>query len=242
MKTFFIGLIIGLALWPIGVACYIFFGNPPVAVADGSLPLEHQIRKVVLHRRIAAQQPKSVPIQPNEDNFMAGAQIYANNCAACHGTYNETTTFSQHMFPWPPPMWQAHGPKRAIGVSNDSIGGIYWKVSNGIRLTGMPAFKQVLTPTQIWQVSVLLKNADKPLPPPVQNLLSQSPARSGANAPLNLTQPPTSSPLPQPTQPVSPSGVIQPQGNQPSGNQQTHPNQPSGGQQPPAPNSPGHLG
>jgi mono/diheme cytochrome c family protein len=231
MKTFFIGLIIGLALWPIGVACYIFFGNPPVAVADGSLPLERQIRKVVLHRRIAAQQPKSVPLQADENNFIAGAQIYANNCAACHGTYNETTTFSQHMFPWPPPMWQAHGPKRHIGVSNDSIGGIYWKVANGIRLTGMPAFKQVLTPTQIWQVSLLLKNADKPLPPSVQSLLSQSPVPSGAanspTQPLNLNPSPAVHQQMQPTRPVSPPGGIQPPENQPSG-----------GQQQPAPNQP----
>jgi mono/diheme cytochrome c family protein len=38
-------------------------------------------------------------------------------------------------------------------------------VANGIRLTGMPSFKDVLTDTQMWQVSQLLANADKPLPP-----------------------------------------------------------------------------
>jgi mono/diheme cytochrome c family protein len=38
-------------------------------------------------------------------------------------------------------------------------------VTNGIRLTGMPAFKETLTEMQAWQVSVLLANANKPLPP-----------------------------------------------------------------------------
>jgi mono/diheme cytochrome c family protein len=38
-------------------------------------------------------------------------------------------------------------------------------VSNGIRLTGMPSFKDTLSDTQIWQVALLLANADKPLPP-----------------------------------------------------------------------------
>jgi mono/diheme cytochrome c family protein len=38
-------------------------------------------------------------------------------------------------------------------------------VANGIRLSGMPAYKDFLTETQMWQVSLLLANADKPLPP-----------------------------------------------------------------------------
>lgn len=35
---------------------------------------------------------------------------------------------------------------------------------NGIRLSGMPSFNSLLNETQMWQVSVLLANADKPLP------------------------------------------------------------------------------
>jgi mono/diheme cytochrome c family protein len=44
-------------------------------------------------------------------------------------------------------------------------------VANGIRLTGMPAFKDILSETQIWQVSLLLANADKPLPPAALQLV-----------------------------------------------------------------------
>jgi thiosulfate dehydrogenase len=44
-------------------------------------------------------------------------------------------------------------------------------VANGIRLTGMPAFKGLLTETEIWQVSLLAANADKPLPPEAVELL-----------------------------------------------------------------------
>ena len=52
-----------------------------------------------------------------------------------------------------------------MGVSDDPPGETFWKVANGIRLTGMPEFNEILTTTQIWQVSLLLANADKPLPP-----------------------------------------------------------------------------
>jgi mono/diheme cytochrome c family protein len=50
-------------------------------------------------------------------------------------------------------------------VSDDPPGKTYWTVFNGIRLTGMPQFKATLTETEIWQVTLLLANADKPLPP-----------------------------------------------------------------------------
>jgi thiosulfate dehydrogenase len=36
----------------------------------------------------------------------------------------------------------------------------------------MPSYKKVLTDTQMWQVSLLLKNADKELPDPVTKILT----------------------------------------------------------------------
>jgi mono/diheme cytochrome c family protein len=58
-------------------------------------------------------------------------------------------------------------------VSDDPPGETYWKVANGIRLSGMPSYKLVLSDTEMWQVSVLLANADKPLPPAALDLLKQ---------------------------------------------------------------------
>jgi thiosulfate dehydrogenase len=37
----------------------------------------------------------------------------------------------------------------------------------------MPAYKNVLTDTQMWQVTLLLKNADQPLPDPVMKILTE---------------------------------------------------------------------
>jgi hypothetical protein len=41
----------------------------------------------------------------------------------------------------------------------------------------MPAFKGVLSDTQIWQVSLLLKNADQGLPDPVLKVLQGKESR-----------------------------------------------------------------
>jgi thiosulfate dehydrogenase len=59
-----------------------------------------------------------------------------------------------------------------MGVTDDPAGETYWKVANGIRLTGMPAYTHALNNTEMWQLSLLLANADK-LPPPVLELLRQ---------------------------------------------------------------------
>ena len=75
------------------------------------------------------------------------------------------------MFPDAPQLLQKHHNGDVVGVSDDPPGETYWKVYNGIRLTGMPAFKTQLSETEMWQVSLLLANADKQMPPAVQSVL-----------------------------------------------------------------------
>jgi mono/diheme cytochrome c family protein len=77
------------------------------------------------------------------------------------------------MYPTAPQLWKKQAKGTVVGVSDDEPGETYWKVANGIRLTGMPAFNHVLTDTQMWQVTLLLKNADQQLPDPVMKILTQ---------------------------------------------------------------------
>ncbi len=185
---FLIGLVIGLLLVPIGAFFYLHYGNPPVAVADAPFPFEKQIVHMPLHARIAKDMPKSEPIQATPDNLIAGAQIYRQNCAFCHGLNNQNSTVAPHMYPRAPQLWHAHGSNNVVGVSDDPPGATYWKVANGIRLAGMPAFDQVLSSTQIWQVSLLLANANKSLPQPAMDILAQ---------PLTFTLPTPQTPTQQ---------------------------------------------
>jgi mono/diheme cytochrome c family protein len=172
MKGFLFGLIVGFLLVPIGVLLYFRYGRPPVAVADRAFPLEEQIVHVPLHARIDAEAPKNAPIEPSPVNLLAGATIYRQQCAACHGLYPTASTFAATMYPEAPQLWRPHE-HGVVGVSDDPPGETFWKVNNGIRLSGMPAFSKVLNATQEWQVSLLLANADKPLPADVLYLLQQ---------------------------------------------------------------------
>ena len=166
----FLGIILGIVAVAGGLFLYLKFGPLPVAVADKPFPYEKQIVSLPLDARID-RETKAAPFGTSEDVFESGAHIYRAQCAACHGTPGRDVPYAKHMFPAAPPLWKKHGKSGVVGVSDDEPGETYWKVANGIRLSGMPAYNHILSDTQMWQVSLLLKNADKDLPNPVTQIL-----------------------------------------------------------------------
>jgi len=165
-----LGFLLGIVAVVVAGFLYIRFAALPVAVADKAFPFEKQIVSVPLHGRIDSEK-KDSPFGTSEDVFEAGAHIYKAQCASCHGTPGHDVAFARHMYPSAPQLWKRHGKSAVVGVSDDEPGETYWRVANGIRLTGMPGYKGVLSDTEMWQVSLLLKNADKQLPDPVVNIL-----------------------------------------------------------------------
>ena len=56
-------------------------------------------------------------------------------------------------------------------VTDEPEGITYWKVTHGIRLSGMPGFAANLSAAERWQATMLVAHADK-LSPAVQAVLS----------------------------------------------------------------------
>jgi thiosulfate dehydrogenase len=166
-----LGMALAVVVMAGGVAAYLRWGSPPVATADKPFPFEEAIVSVPLNARIDREM-KTAPFGINEDVYEGGAKVYKAECASCHGTPGHDVAFAANMYPTPPPLWKKHATGSVVGVSDDEPGETYWKVANGIRLTGMPAFNHVLTDTQMWQVTLLLKNADQQLPDPVMKILT----------------------------------------------------------------------
>ncbi len=173
MRNFVGGLVLGLILLPVLATLYLYYGHVPVAVTDPAFPNEQQLVQVPLHARIDKEMPHSSPVEPSPANLLAGAVVYREQCASCHGLYGRTSSFAEHMYPESPQLWAPHGQHGVVGVSDDPPGETFWKVKNGIRLSGMPAYAHVLNAIQMWQVTILLANADKPLPAEVLTLLKQ---------------------------------------------------------------------
>jgi mono/diheme cytochrome c family protein len=165
-----LGFVLAIMVLAVAAGVYFRWGSPPVATADKPFPLEKQIVSVPLQARIAKQM-QTPPFGIGEDVYEGGARVYKADCAECHGTPGRDVAYAKYMYPAPPQLWKKHAKGNVVGVSDDEPGETYWKVANGIRLTGMPAFNHVLTDTQMWQVSLLLKNADQQLPDPVMKIL-----------------------------------------------------------------------
>jgi thiosulfate dehydrogenase len=184
VKTFILGLVIGLLI-PAAIGYgYFRFGFAPMAASAAPIPFEKTMARMALRAHIANEAPKKdAPVPADESNLTQGATIYAENCAFCHGLPGQKTTMAaKGMFPPPP---QLFAPDEM--VTDNAAGETYWKVANGIRMTGMPGFGEMLNPTQMWQVSLLLAKADK-LPDTTKAALAQ------AGAPLAQSQNQPSSP------------------------------------------------
>lgn len=156
-----------LTLIAAGGLGYVALGLAPVATASAPLPFEKLIAGMALNARVKKEAPKSSPIPPSDEVYAAGAQIYRHNCAVCHGLpERDQTAIAKGEFPKPPELFKGKG------VTDDLVGVTYWKVANGIRLSGMPGFDGSLSNEQMWQVSLLLSNADK-LPATVRTALQE---------------------------------------------------------------------
>jgi mono/diheme cytochrome c family protein len=169
MRGFVLGVLIGAALLAGGVYYYFVSGMAPAAVADTPMMMEKKMANRSLDAHIEKANVPAPPLQPTEDTLVAGAKLYKDNCAVCHGLPDQPPPgISDNMYPHATLMFKGKG------VSDDPPQESYWKVKNGIRLTGMPTFKGILDDTQMWQVTLLVANTDK-LPDSAKKALAPEP-------------------------------------------------------------------
>jgi mono/diheme cytochrome c family protein len=158
---------------------YFSTGSAPVATSSAPMPFERMLAGLALHSRLSKEMPKPSPIPADEAAFVAGAQVYKDHCAVCHGLPGQPpTAIALGMFPKPPKLMEGKG------VTDDTSQETYWKVAGGIRMTGMPGFEKSLSATQMWQASLLCANADK-LPQSAKNILTSTTTPPPAPTPHN---------------------------------------------------------
>ena len=182
LKAFASGAFVA-ALCVIGTM-YLYFalGIAPAATADPSMPFEKKMASKALHAHIDRAGVPESPIPADEANLLAGAKIYKEQCAMCHGLPDQPSpAIAESMFPHATLMFKGKG------VTHDSPQESYWKIANGIRLTGMPSFKGSLQDQQLWQLSLLVARANR-LPDSARKWLAatQPSTALAGEAPLNL--------------------------------------------------------
>ncbi len=171
MRAFVIGLLLGAALLAGGLYYYFVSGMAPVAVADSPMFMEKKMANRSLDAHIDKANVPAPPIQPSEENYVAAAKLYEDNCAGCHGLPDHPTAIATDMYPVATLLFKGKG------VTDDPPQESYWKIKHGIRLSGMPSFDGILNDTQIWQLALLVANADK-LPDSAKAILVPAPVPS----------------------------------------------------------------
>ncbi|MBZ5620462.1 MAG: c-type cytochrome [Acidobacteriia bacterium] len=138
-----------------------------MATTAPPLPLEKTVAKMALRGSVGNAGDQKDPLPLDDGNMLAGVNAYKAHCAVCHGAPGQPrTAISKGMFPPPPQLFE-----KEDMVTDDPEGVTYWKLTHGIRLSGMPGFGGTLSDTHRWQLTMLVAHADK-LSPAVQAALS----------------------------------------------------------------------
>jgi len=156
MIKFLLGVVFTLLMVPIFIFSYVKFGFVPVATDAPALPFEQQLAHLGLNAQIDKAGTKTPPFQASKDDYVSAAHLYRQHCAPCHGLPGEPkSAIAQGMYPDPPELF------KGTGVTDDPPSESYWKIANGIRLSGMPGYKKTLSEKELWEISELVANADK---------------------------------------------------------------------------------
>lgn len=167
MRSFIVGIIVGVICVPVAFYIYCVTGSAPVATAAPPMPFELFFANTARHATIRKQAPTTHTSKATVNELLAGAHVFRHNCAICHGLPGRPKSrIAKGEFP-PPPQLLEPGQM----VTDDPVGVTYWKAKHGIRLTGMPAFTGSLSDSQLWNVARFLANADR-LPAEVKQVLT----------------------------------------------------------------------
>jgi len=102
------------------------------------------------HAPASAKRLKN-PLTANEENIAAGRSLFNQNCASCHGEDGKAKTdVAEAMTVKPTDLTD----KKMQGITG---GEIYWVITNGIKKSGMPAFKKA-TANERWQMTLYVKH------------------------------------------------------------------------------------
>jgi mono/diheme cytochrome c family protein len=168
MIKFLLGFVVGVCLLLLTGYLFVTRGGIFMGTKGGPLPMEQSVMSKALDASIGRSSQDESPLPADETNLLAGAHVYQQNCAGCHGRLDQpASAIAKRFYPNVPQLLPP-----GEGVTDDPVGATHWVVKNGIRFSAMPSFEVKLTDEEIWQVSLLLRNADK-LPSSVQEAFRQ---------------------------------------------------------------------
>lgn len=131
-------------------ALSLYYGVYNVAALAGHTKPVYELLVYARNRAVAVRAPSRPSSFDDMDWRRSGVKLYERHCLKCHGAPGVAPEpFSLGMMP---------PPSAIVRVARQrSEGELYWVIKNGIKMSGMPAWKYRLTDEELWQLVALLK-------------------------------------------------------------------------------------
>lgn len=150
----FVVLLLIAGLW------YVYSGTYDVSAEAPDNPVVSWLVSTTRKHSIESR-ATGVGAPPNlsdSKRIRAGASLYREDCAVCHGSpgaYPSET--GEGLDPHPPDLARAgaHADAREL----------YWVIRHGVKMTGMPSWAHVYDAQQVWSLVAFLKQALPTLSP-----------------------------------------------------------------------------
>src|ERR1700689_5602131 len=114
------------------------------------------------------------PLPQTDEVVSQGQEVFLGSCAQCHGAdARGDSSLGRNMDPPAMDLSSAH-------VQHWSDAELFWIIQNGVRLTGMPAWKSSISDNDTWKLARFVRNlprldaasASTAVPSPAQGAIS----------------------------------------------------------------------
>jgi mono/diheme cytochrome c family protein len=144
-----VSIVIGLLIWVV-VAVAIAASMDFAAKPPGSL--ETSVITRIKHWRIGGKDARPVAA-PNPDVAKEGAEHFQHHCQGCHGLDGQNTGV-----PIATRMSPVIADLASPSVQQYTDGQLKWIIDNGIRLSGMPGWKGIVSDDEEWAMVYYIRH------------------------------------------------------------------------------------
>jgi len=158
----------GLVLLPAVAVVMLYFGLSPWHGTSQPAYWENRVARRALHAAVRREAANlRLPINITDDTLLAGMKIYRTNCAGCHGDFGQPSAWGTAGFYPRVPQF----PNSPPTLRSEEM---FLIVRNGVRYTGMGAWKDLISEDDTWKVVSFLSRLQS-LPPEVRSVWEAKP-------------------------------------------------------------------
>jgi mono/diheme cytochrome c family protein len=175
MKNFLLGVVATLTVLAAGTFLYLRLGLAEVRADIPGSQLESYLMSTAVHASVKRHAPEILnPVQPTDENLIAGGKMYLGECAGCHGTPGKAEDETgDSLYPPIPQL-----PKVGTEYSEAQV---FWVAKHGIRRAGMFANGKWDSDQRLWTIAAFIKRMNN-LPEPVKEALAPKKAQDAKDS------------------------------------------------------------